>query len=237
MGPGAPSHALLSSPEPQTHQFCSSSSSRRNPSSSSRILRRAGKPPCHRPRLKGYPLTRAAPSPLTLRITGIEPGPDACPEGEVGRDALPTPQEASLPPGLIVSGKGGGLDRAGAPHPVPPALPARCSAAETLERLPTAAGWAGPFRPSREGRGVDTPTQKGPSQHQEGKGDLLRAPLSTASETPGVLGAGNPGDVACCTEKGARGGGRVQAAPHDIVTSVGDPRGVGGGSPGSLLPS
>lgn len=170
MGPGAPSHALLSSPEPQTHQFCSSSSSRRNPSSSSRILRRAGKPPCHRPRLKGYPLTRAAPSPLTLRITGIEPGPDACPEGEVGRDALPTPQEASLPPGLIVLGKGGGWTERGPPTPFPPLFLPGAARRKHWRDSQRPRGGLGPSAPAGRGAGWILPPRKVPPSIRRGRG-------------------------------------------------------------------
>lgn len=227
-GPGPPSHSLLLSPEPQTHQFCSSSSTSRIPSSSSRTLRRAGNPPCHRPRLRGYPLSQAAPSPRPLRSAvtraapGDPPGPGACPEGEVGRDALPTPEEASLPPGLIVSGKGG-LDGAG-PPPRSPRASCPVQRGGNIGETPNGrgVGWALPSPPG------GTPTQKGPSQHQEGKGDLLRVPRPTASGTPGVLGAGTPGDVApghrmSCTEKRAGGGGRVQAAPTTLSQVWGTP--------------
>lgn len=147
MSPGAPSHTLLLPPEPQTHQFCSSSSSSRIPSSSSRTVRRAGNPPCHRPRLRGYSLTRAAPSPNTLRNSRTRP---ALARARRERsEGMPCPLRRKRPslPGSLCQGKGGWTKRG--PHPVPPALPARCSAAETLERLPTAlgVGWALPPQP------------------------------------------------------------------------------------------
>lgn len=63
---------------------------------------------------------------------------------------------------------------------------------------------------------MGTPTHKGPSQHQEGKGDLLRAlsPLLVGHREFWVLGA--PGmwhqDTACpALKRGQGGGGRVQA--------------------------
>lgn len=110
--------------------------------------------------------------------------------GGRGRKGCLAHPAGSVPPSRAHCVRERGVGPSGAPTPFPPALPARCSAAETLERLPTAAGWAGPFRPRQEGRGVDSLTQKGPSQHQEGKEDLLRAPspLRLGRQEFGVLG-------------------------------------------------
>lgn len=226
MGPGAPSHALLLSPEPQTHQFCSSSSSSCIPSNSSRTLRRAGNPPCHRPRLRGYPLTQVAPSPRTLRRTGTRL---ALARARRERsEGMPCPPRRKCPslPGSLCQGKGGWTERG--PHPVPPRSSCPVQRGGNIGETPNGSGvgWALPPPPGGARGGFPDPERSLPASG--GEGGFAEGPLPTASGTPRVRGAGNPGYVApahcmSCTEKRAAGGGTGQAAPRTLSQVWGTP--------------
>lgn len=161
----------------------------------------AGLPPPPTP----PPLKRRDPQQGVGRRPVDLPGPGTCPEGGGGRDPLPTPAPTLTPrrkgpslPGSLCWGRGGS-NRAGPLLPPPPALPARCRVAETPERLPTAVGRAGPFRPSREEcraqGGYPDPARSLPASGLEGKEDLLGAPSPLPLGRPEALGAPIPRDM------------------------------------------
>lgn len=193
--PGTPSPLPpLLCPSPLlTHQFCSSSSTSRIPSSSNRTCSWAGKPPCHRQQLQedphtpGGPTLRHAAGPLPHPLENRDPqrgvsgaqGPAwswRVPGGWVrkGSPARPGPrpcalQEASLPPGLIVLGKRGG--RTEPPRRTPRPLRFLPGAARRKRQRDSQQPWGGlgPSAPAGRsvGRRVGAPTQQEPSQHRE----------------------------------------------------------------------
>lgn len=238
--PPIPLPPLFCPSQTPTHQFCSSSSTSRVPSSSSRTRSRAGNPPWRRQRLqRDPPISSTQPAaPLRNTVTpsavsprgwpGDPPGPGACPEGGRGRKGSPArpgphppaPQEALPPSRAHCAGEGGPTE------PDPPAvLPARCRAAETPERLPTAPARAGPFRPRRDGcrvqGGCPHPARSLPNHERRGRGGCWGSP---SPQPPGCSETHTQG-----TGKGTWGGGRVQGAPTPLSQPPHDT-----GAPGGL---
>lgn len=226
-----------------THQFCSSSSTSRVPSSSSRTRSRAGNPPCRRqqlqqdpptPRIQPAALLRNAVTPSAVSPRGRPgdpPGPGVCPEGGRGRKgspARPGPQEASPPSRAHCAGEGGPTE------PDPPRgascpVPRGGNAGETPNS--SGAGWA--FRPRRDGcraqGGCPHPAESLPHQERRGRGVCWGSPSPQphgCSETRG-LGTG----------KGTLGGWQSAGSPHRAVTTPprhGCPRAAGGAHLGRL---
>lgn len=179
---------------PPPHQFCSSSTSSRVPSSSSTTCSLSGNPPCERQRSQRDPHPTTPPLHIPIRPPshpkaqrgGARIGGER--GGISGARAGGGAQKGSRPPPSRCAGRvppwaahcAGGVTRIGPPTP-PPRF-ASCSVRRgNASKIPTAAGWDGPFRPIGRGALWGGCQTRGGRKGRRGGGD----PPNTSREERG----------------------------------------------------
>lgn len=180
---------------PPPHQFCSSSTSSRVPSSSSTTCSLSGNPPCERQcsQRDPHPTTPPPSHPHTpplppQSVTGGGARIGGERGGISGARAGGGAQKGSRPPPSRCAGRvppwaahcAGGVTRIGPPTP-PPRF-ASCSVRRgNASKIPTAAGWDGPFRPIGRGALWGGCQTRGGRKGRRGGGD----PPNTSREERG----------------------------------------------------